>query len=125
MVEGLDKPAPGPPKAKPTTTANRLEPRLAVVPRVDNTWWKRLFTVMKWIIGGLIGLAIILAATDKMNFERFFELVGLILWGGLAIFIIHGIRVMVCYIVEGTVEKGSAKKPPEANSPQNPPSKLP
>src|SRR5689334_1898079 len=48
MVEGSEKAAPGPPKTKPTTTGmSRVEPR------IDNTWWKRLFTVMKWIIVGL------------------------------------------------------------------------
>jgi hypothetical protein len=86
-------------------------------PHIDDTWWKRLFTVLEFGVGGIIGLYCLYVFFTQPGFNPdkfFFKLIYVI---AIPVAAIHLIKVGICYIVEGPTPPKPRIKPP-----QNPPS---
>jgi hypothetical protein len=94
-------------------------------PNIDNTWWKRLFTVVEIGIAAVIGLVVFYRFVTKPQFSDS-DLLPLII-GAVFVGLIHLLRVGVCYIVEGPGENLSLKKPTvrKTPAPQSPPDEPP
>jgi hypothetical protein len=92
-------------------------------PHVDNTWWKRVFTMVEITVVAIFGMVLLFKGSDKVGVAAL-DLVDVALAGLVAVLFIHGVRVMVCYIVEGQ-KKRPLESPEVKQPPPNRPSKLP
>lgn len=80
-------------------------------PYVDDTWWKRLFTVLAIALGSLVGGVRFYRSFTSPGFKED-DLMWALFAAGICVGLVFIVRVAVSYIVEGLTKKSPPKLPP-------------